>query len=92
MSAPVCSPLTGWQYVVLQNADATPRYLNELLGNRGGFSTQRPWFLKLIAAGYLERTPPQPGKIYPLYRRTQLGDELAAQLGVMADRLGWEPG
>lgn len=58
----VCSPLTGWQYVVLQNADATPRYLYS-----------------------------PPGKIYPLYRRTLLGDELAEQLGVMADRLGWEP-
>ena len=87
----VCSPVTGWQYVVLQNADATPRYLNFLLGNRGGFRTNSPWFTKLIDAGYLERIPPPPGKIYPLYRRTPLGDELAAQLGVMADRLGWEP-
>ena len=91
MSAPVRSPLTGWQYVVFQAADATPRYLNELLGNRGGFRTSSPWFLKLVDAGYLEEIPALPGKTYSRYRRTPLGDELAEQLGVMADRLGWEP-
>ena len=92
MNAPVCSPLTGWQYVVLQNADATPHTLNYLLGNRGGFRTDRPWFNKLLEAGYLEETPPPPSSSYAYYRRTTAGAELAEQLRVMADRLGWEMG
>ena len=91
-AARVLHPISAWQYVALQNADTEPRTLYGILGGRGGYRTDRPWFNKLIAAGYLQVAPAAPGELYAHYCRTPLGDELAAQLGVMADRLGWEPG
>ena len=91
-AARVLHPISAWQYIALQNADGKPRTLYGILGGRGGYRTDRPWFNKLIAAGYLEEVPTTPGKLYALFRRTESGAELAAQLGVMADRLGWKPG
>ena len=91
-AARVISLMTGMQYIVLQNADAEPRTLFYLIGSRGGIRRRQPWFTKLIAGGYLEEVPTTPGKLYALFRRTESGAELAAQLGVMADRLGWKPG
>lgn len=91
-AARVLGPVSAFQYIALQNADAHPRTLYYLLGGRGGCRTTRPWLFKLIDGGYLQIVPPVPGELYVHYRRTPMGDELAAQLGVMADRLGWEPG
>ncbi len=63
-----------------------------ILGQRGSCrATYRPWLDKLLDAGYLREIPPAPDRAYVLYCRTPLGDELAEQLGVMADRLGWNP-
>ena len=91
-AARVLHPISAWQYVALQNADATPHTLNYLLGNRGGFRTDRPWFNKLLEAGYLKEAPPPPSSSYAYYCRTPAGAELAEQLRVMADRLGWVMG
>ena len=91
-AARVLHPISAWKYIALQNADAKPRTLYGILGGRGGYQTDRPWFNKLIAAGYLQVAPSAPGELYAHYCRTLLGDQLAEQLGVMADRLGWKPG
>ena len=86
----ICCPLTIWQYVVLQSAGDEARTLKHLLDGRGGYKTDRPWVVKLVAAGYLQEFPAAPGQRRNLYRRTTAGTELAEQLRVMADRLGWE--
>ena len=86
----VMHPVSAWQYVVLQNADATPRTLANLLEGRGVFRTHQPWVTRLVEGGYLQEIPAAPGQRRKLYRRTPAGAELAEQLRVMADRLGWE--
>ena len=86
------SPLSIWQYVVLQNAGKEARPLGHLLEGRGGYKTDRPWVTRLVQGGYLQEIPAAPGQHRKLYRRTPAGTELAEQLRVMADRLGWEPG
>ena len=91
-AARVLHPISAWQYVVLQAADAEPRTLYCILGRRGGYRSGSRWFTKLIDAGYLQELPAIKCHAHALYRRTPLGDELAEQLRVMADRLGWEPG
>ena len=85
------SPLTAWQHAVLQNAEDTPRTLGFLLGKRSGYRAGQDYFTKLIAAGYLEELPATDTQPYVLYRRTEAGAELAEQLRVMADKLGWKP-
>lgn len=84
----IAAPLSAWQYVILQNADNTPRSIHELLGRRAGYNPGKHRISSLVEAGYLTEHP-RSNRRY--YTRAPDGDTLATQLRAMADRLGWVP-